>query len=349
MPEEAGSAQWRSVDAVVERDGVAAAITRKSVASLLLTYRCTLACPHCLFSCTPRHPRRFHDVERGIRYLRMLRATDRCVHIAGGEAMLEYETVLAICRGASRYGAAPHFIETNATWCTNTAKVHARLTELRDAGVRGLYISADPFHLAFYPVDRYLRCYEAAAELFGQRNVAAEPLTKEQLLGMQRVGRDPARLTEYVRGSPPRMVGRAGEVLAQYLPARPIADLVRDHMWHDAPPGMSCAWEFSPQTMWEIHLDPYGNVQTCCGVILGNVEHTPFGELMAAGFATDNPIITALREQGPVGLLHLAEGLGYRREQYVQKCHLCWRVRKFLRPHYPDTLGPDEIYRALSG
>jgi hypothetical protein len=297
-----------------------------------------------LFNCGPHHARRFHSVAQGVRYLRMLRTTDRVVHIAGGEAMMEYDTVLAICREASESGAAPHFIETNATWCTNAGLVRRRLTELRNACVCGLYISADPFHLALFPAERYVRCYETAVELFGSENVMASRLTREQLDEMEQIGRDPDRLAEFVRQSPPRMVGRAGEMLAGFLPPRPIEDLADDDMWHGQPHGMSCSREFDPETMWEIHIDPYGNIQTCCGVILGSAEETPLPELMAARFGTDSPVLAALREEGPLGLLRMAEGLGYQREEYVQKCHLCWRVRKFLRPHYPTVLGPDEVY-----
>jgi hypothetical protein len=278
----------------------------------------------------------------------MLRSTDRVIHIAGGEAMMEYETLLAICREASRHGVAPHFIETNATWCTSRAIASRRLLELRGAGVRGLYISADPFHLAFFPVDRYLRCYETAVDVFGEENVAASRLSRQELREMQRAGRDRARLAGIVRDSPPRMVGRAAEELAQYLPVKPVDGLTHDHLWYDAPPEETCAWEFSPATMWEIHIDPYGNVQTCCGVILGNVERIPLPELIQADFGDAGPIVSALRAGGPVRLLRMAEALGYEREQYVQKCHLCWQVRKFLRPHYPETLGPDEIYGPAS-
>ena len=332
------------VDEYVARHGVVAAIGAKRVASLLLTYRCTLACAHCLFACSPRHPRRVHSVEQGVRYLRMLRATDRAVHIAGGEAMMEYPRLVAICREAARWGAAPHFVESNTTWCTSDALVRTRLAELREAGVRGLLISADPYHLAHFPVDRYLRGYQVAAEMLGPENVAGAVLDREQLRELGAIGRDPARLAEYVRAHPPNMVGRAGEVLARHLPVRAIGELAGDAMWHGTGGVMSCAQEFDPQTMWEIHLDPYGNVQTCCGVIVGNADRTPLGELMARGFAQGNPIVAALCEQGPVGLLRMAEGLGYRREQYVQKCHLCWRVRKFLRPHFPEVLGPEEVY-----
>ncbi len=333
-----------SVDQIVEELGVARAVAQQRVAGLILTYRCTIACAHCLFNCSPRQPRRAMTVEQGVRYIRLLRTTARVVHIAGGEAMMEYDTVLAICREADRRNARPHFIETNASWCTSDALARRRLTELWAAGVRGLYISADAYHFAFVPVDRYRRCLEAAVARFGEENVIAPRLTEEQAQASRRVGRDPARLAEMVRNSPPQLVGRAGEELARHLPCREIEDMAGDGMWHDAPLGMACAQEFSPATMWEMHLDPYGNLQTCCGVLLGNVERTPFAELLATQFGTDNPILNAVRTEGPVGLLRMAEARGYQRARYVQKCHLCWQVRKFLRPHFPAILGPDEIY-----
>ena len=223
-----------------------------------------------------------------------------------------------------------------------------RLRELRETGMRGLYISADPFHLASFPVTRYLRCYEVAVELLGEENVMAPKVAREQLREMQEVGREPERLAEFVRGSAPQMVGRAGEVLARFLPARPIEEFGVDRLWQGEPEGMSCAREFDPETMWEIHIDPYDNIQTCCGVIVGNGRRTPLAELMAAGFAEGNPIVAALCEEGPVGLLRMAEALGCERGEYVQKCHLCWEVRRSLRSHFPDVLGPDEIYGPLA-
>jgi MoaA/NifB/PqqE/SkfB family radical SAM enzyme len=337
-----------SIDEIVEDIGVARAVAQQRVAGLILTYRCTIACAHCLFNCSPRHPRRVMTVEQGVRYIRLLRSTSRVVHIAGGEAMMEYDTVLAICREAGRRNARPHFIETNASWCTNDELARRRLSELWAAGVRGLLISADAYHFAFVPVDRYRRCLEAAVARFGEGNVMATRLTDEEARELRRIGRDPARLAEMVRGGPPQLVGRAGEELAQHLPFRDIEEMAGDGMWHDASAGMSCAQEFSPATMWEMHLDPDGNLQTCCGVILGNVERTSFAELIATEFGADNPILNAVRTEGPMGLLRMAEARGYQRERYVQKCHLCWQVRKFLRPHFPSFLGPDEIYGAAA-
>ena len=59
-----------------------------------------------------------------------------------------YHEVLELCREADREGIAPHFIETNATWCVNGDVARKRRLELQDAGVQGLLISACPHHAA---------------------------------------------------------------------------------------------------------------------------------------------------------------------------------------------------------
>jgi hypothetical protein len=97
--------------------------------------------------------------------------------------------------------------------------------------------------------------------------------------------------------------------------------------------------------MWEIHVDPYGNIQTCCGIIIGDAHEKPLIEWMERGFHTDSELVRMAYERGPYAYLELAVQHGYQqREGYPQKCGLCWEVRKFLRPYYPDTFGPAEIY-----
>ena len=107
---------------------------------------------------------------------------------------------------------------------------------------------------------------------------------------------------------------------------------------------MPCRREFDPQSMWEIHIDPYGNIQTCCGVLLGRLRDGPVARQAAAGWP-GNPLVKTLIEQGPVGLLPLAQAHGYQpKEAYPQKCCLCYHLRHFLRPRFPDLLGPAEVY-----
>jgi hypothetical protein len=199
-------------------------------------------------------------------------------------------------------------------------------------------------------IDSFLRARKYAIELFGRENVITSDATPGELEGVRSVGKSEEQLAEHVRKGPPNLVGRAGTELARFVPDRPIEELKNDGLWHpaDTTDG-TCISEFDPNEMWEIHIDPYGNVQTCCGIIAGNARENSLEEMMGNGFA-GNEIVRIVREKGPFGLLDLATGLGYEaKEGYPQKCNLCWEVRKFLRPHYPDILGPDEIYGEMVG
>ena len=333
------------VDEVIKQVGVARASGIKAVASLLFTYRCTIACKHCLFNCSPKQPDICVTLEDGVEFLRQLRATDRVIHIAGGEPMMYYDQMLAICRVANEHNAAPHFFETNASWCVDDDVTRRRYEELKEAGLLGVYISADPYHQAFVTPQRRLRAFEWAIEIFAPENVAAGDFSLEQLSELRRIGCDESSLAEYSRDYPPRLLGRAGELLASFRPARPIEELVSDGLWNSRSEDGSCRSEFDPHRMWEIHLDPYANIQTCCGIIVGNLREKTLIEWMEQGFHTDNELVRMVYERGPYAYLELAKEHGFHpRQGYPQKCNLCWKVRKFLRPYFPDIFGPAEIY-----
>jgi hypothetical protein len=333
------------VDEVVEREGVARAIGIKHVASLLYTYRCTIACRHCLFSCSPAQPPLHASLEDGLEFLEQLHATDRVVHVAGGEAMIFYDELIELWRRADARGIAPHFLETNASWCTSDGLAIERFGELRDAGAGGVLISCDPYHLAQVDARAYLRARKHAIDAFGPENVITSTATPAEIERIAAIGQSEVLLREYVREHPPRLVGRAGENLAGLLPGRPVRELAFDELWHPvARRDGTCISEFDPGEMWEIHIDPYGNVQTCCGIILGNAREEPLPAIMKDGF-NSNEVVSMVREKGPFGLLDMAIDLGYQaRDGYPQKCNLCWEVRKFLRPRFPEALGPNEVY-----
>lgn len=339
----------QQVDELIDQVGVSQAIGIKKVASLLFTYRCTIACKHCLFNCSPNQPDICASIDDGVKFLKQLRDTDRVIHIAGGEPMMYYSRMIKICDIANKGGFAPHFIETNASWCIDDDIAKKRYEELIEVGVKGMYISADPYHQAFVEPDKRYRAFIWAVEIFGRENVAAGDISLETLSEMREIGLDEARFSEHAKNHPPKLIGRAGEALAKYVPERSIESLADDNLWASGSSGEGCAPEFDPDRMWEIHIDPYGNIQTCCGIIIGNAHKKPLTEYMKSGFLEDNELVKMISEKGPFGYLELAIKKGYKpKERYPQKCNLCWEVRKFLRQYYPDTFGTAEIYDFLN-
>ena len=229
----------------------------------------------------------------------MLRATDRCIHIAGGEAMLEYETLVAICRGAARYEGLPSLHRDQRDLVYRCPAGPPAADRLQAEGVRGLYISADAFHLALYPVNRYLCCYKAAVEVFGRRNVAAPALSRDALPRLSGLAAIPI-------GWPPSSASHLHDWLAAPATCSPATSRRGPSMTSRATTcGMTAhagcpAPGSSLPTPCGNHLDPYGNVQTCCGVILGNVESTPGGlpEPISAGFPARDAIVSTLARRG---------------------------------------------------
>lgn len=314
-----------------------ALMQKRRFAGIILTYKCSIACRHCCFACSPNKPDVFISKDDAVEYLREFWQLDRVIHIAGGEPFTFYERLLEIVQEASRLGVPPHFVETNASWCVSDELTEKRYQELKSAGLLGIYISADMYHQEFVPSDRVRRGIRIALEIFGSENVAAASADSD-FEALAEITTDEERLRERVLSGPPVLVGRAARSLAHYLDKRPIQELDLHSPWGT----YRTSWDFN----WEIHVDPYGNVQTNCGVVLFNAQKHPLAAYFLSGkFKEDNPIAKVLCEQGVWGLLKLAEEHGYqRKDSYYQKCYFCFELRSFLRPHFPEFLAPAEIY-----
>lgn len=135
---------------------------------------------------------------------------------------------------------------------------------------------------------------------------------------------------------PARMVGRAADELSHHLATQatlPAKCPLPDYLGGDlcAPIGV------------EIH--PGGWVNFCAGLALGNARQRPLNEILADYGPDAHPIIRVLAQEGPAGLLRLAQRHGYSPAGgYVDGCHLCYQMRRFLRPYYPAHLAPARPY-----
>ena len=91
-----------------------------------------------------------------------------------------------------------------------------------------------------------------------------------------------------------------------------------------------------------IHVDPYGHVQLCQGISIGNLDRRSLSEICRDYDPWADPIVAPLLEGGPVRLarthgLELAAG-------YADACHLCYDTRERIRSQYPQILSPDSMY-----
>ena len=105
-------------------------------------------------------------------------------------------------------------------------------------------------------------------------------------------------------------------------------------------------WGNGSQSTTELlALDPDGYISKECGIVIGNVEQQSVAEFLKGFDASQHPILSTLIHEGPLGLAHAAEQLGYTiKSDYADKCHLCQEAREVLRAKYPQYLAPEQQY-----
>jgi hypothetical protein len=271
----------------------------------LITYGCSAECDHCFIWGTPRK-RSGMTAEQVDGFLDEVVALGTVTGVCaeGGEAFTRYHVVLHFLRAATARGLKASAL-TNASWVTSREQAQERVREMMGAGLTNLGISTDEWHQKRVPVEKVDLLLEVCKE----------------------AGLDASRMELKLEGVMFR--GRAADLLAPHMPKRPPGEFAKcAHEQLDAPS--------------RIHLDCYGRLHLCQGLCLG-----PGGPATAvAGYdAVKHPIVSILLQGGPHALAQFAAERGFETaDGYADACHLCYRAREFLRPFFPELLGPDEMY-----
>jgi MoaA/NifB/PqqE/SkfB family radical SAM enzyme len=115
------------------------------------------------------------------------------------------------------------------------------------------------------------------------------------------------------------------------------------------PPALRTAWdEFTAcphedlREPGRIHVDPFGNLHICQGVVIGNLFEKPMKDICIGYDPDRHPICSLLLEGGPAALV--SEYNVTHEETYADACHLCYQARQVLRERFPLFLCPDQMY-----
>lgn len=318
---------------------------------LMLTYKCTCRCRHCLYSASPRWTD-FMDVNDAARIFQGLIETTsvlRGLHLAGGEPFLDFERLLCILKLATEFGIPIEYVETNAFWCNDEEVTRHRFEQLREAGLRSILISCSPFHAERIPLKRVSIALKVGMEVFDV--LLWIPEFYEQLVRIS--VHTPIKLDEYVNALGVEVAGtmirdgyglitggRVGYNLGEFYERKPAEQYEREH----------CAVELL--SSGHAHFDPYGNFipAFCSGISLGDARKLT--TLFRSFDLKKLPIIETLVYGGPYKLYSIAvEEFGYKPlpDGYIGKCHLCVDVRKWIRmcTNQFAELNPLQFYQEL--
>jgi len=287
---------------------------------LLLTYQCTFECDHCFVFGSPW--------QNGTMTIGMIReilkqaketGSVELIYFEGGEPFLYYQAMVAGINEANKSGFKVGIV-TNSYWATSDEDALLWLKPLAGK-IQDLTISSDLFHFTEKDSQQSKIVTRIAEKLNIPVGVICIELPEKH--GVSTIGQIPPESASIMYR------GRAAVKLA------PTATLYPANLF------TTCPHE-NLEDPGRIHIDPFGNLHICQGIILGNLNNTSIQEISHSYIPTDHPIIGPLLKGGPIQLAN-AYGLP-RLNYYADACHLCYESRILLKEHFPDILGPDQMY-----
>jgi hypothetical protein len=307
-----------------------------------------------MYACSPRWPPDWLSEEDGELVLTQLSRAMRDnrsypggvslnegLHFTGGEPFLNFGLLLRLTEMAARSGMPSIFVETNGFWCGEDGEAREKLRLLKDAGMDGIMVSANPFILEQVPFERTERAAHISREVFGSNAMVYQDIFFRvfQALGVREALSFEEFLVEagssiqYAEILPNGRLPYKLGMLTELYPA--------SHFF-----GSSCQRELLRD--WHVHVDNYCNLVPgfCGGLSLGDAREL---DKLCLGIDLDaRPVLKALLTDLE-DLLRLGKEHGYQeREGYVSKCHLCADVRRHLveRGDYTE-LKPPAFYARL--
>ena len=235
--------------------------------NLLLTYRCTSECSHCFVSCSTRKddPMKLSEVKEYLEEAKRLGAS--FVWLIGGEPFLYFDLLSGAIESAKQLGLET-FTTSNAFWATSEESALRRLCLLKGKGLDSISFRADPFHWEYNPLEYVRNAIQAAKELNIEYSIGFLCYFR---------GKDDDSSLKFSREIATRMLGHriyAAPILFQGTAAEVLAEHALKQPWTEY---NECKCELcgsrirldQPDT---VYIDPYGYVQPCCGISIGNAR-----------------------------------------------------------------------------
>jgi len=292
---------------------------------LLLTYTCTYACDHCFVWSSPDQSGtltidQLDDILRQAKDV----GTIEWIYYEGGEPFLYHALLLWGVRRAAAMGFRVGIV-SNAYWATSRRDAREWLRDFAGS-VEDLSLSCDPYHGDVEQEERVAAATEAARDLNIPVDVIriASPAASD---AAKRVGQLPAGESALMYR------GRAAERLANQATPIPWSRFT------------TCPHE-DLREPGRVHVDPFGHVHVCQGISIGNVFATPLRTICETYEPDTHPIVGPLLAGGPAALATRYEVP--RDARYADACHLCCATRSALRPRFPGTLEPAQMYGPAS-
>jgi hypothetical protein len=243
--------------------------------SLIVTHRCTAACDHCCFSCTP-------DVKDHIPIPNIHRYIDEATELktlkvvvfTGGECFLLGKELDNLMKRASGYGFFTRFV-SNGYWATSPEAARRRLEKLVAVGLTEANFSTGDQH-GIYVKPEYVRNGAVAAADMGITTVVTIELFQESVFPLEEFIGDPG-IKKHIDS------GRLALKLAPWMKFKGTSPLSFTDKYLKlieqarTPEGGGCY-----TALKVLAISPTQQLFACCGLPVEDIEELHLGSLLNA-------------------------------------------------------------------
>ncbi len=274
------------------------------------------------------------------------------VCISGGEPFVDLGRLADVIRASRSEQFKEIWVFTNGFWARSQHKARVTVERLRDMGVTKLFVSADSLHARYVPTAHVITLAGTAASvgLAVEADCRINPLAAGS-------DSETIQIAEQMRQIPgvrvqislPWAIGRAFSLFESVGADQNTSESATVGFSADVGELSGPCKEIWPggdlRAPAGVDVDTEGYVSLCPGLAIGKIGDRSLREVVDDYHWEVHPVVRVLTDVGPAGLAMQASVRGYRpRSRYASRCHLCYDVRKFLRPIFPDYLGPANCY-----
>jgi MoaA/NifB/PqqE/SkfB family radical SAM enzyme len=291
---------------------------RLSGLHILLTYQCTCECDHCFVWGSPWQTGTLTLAQIEHILGQAQEAGVSSIYFEGGEPFLYYAILTKAVRKAADMGFSTGIV-TNAYWAISVADAEEWLRPFVGR-LADLTVSSDLFHCSESMGERPQNALVAAKWLnipTGMISIAQPNVGARQSYGQ---------------------IEEEGAVMYRGRAAANLALRACGRSWDEF---VSCPHE-DLREPGRAHLDPFGNLHICQGLVSGNLFEKPLKQICEEYEPDAHPICGPLLSGGPAALV--SEYNLPRHSHYADACHLCYEARTTLRARFPHLLTPDQMY-----
>lgn len=290
------------------------AVVHLRTVGLALTMQCNFECSHCITESTPLTKESISETD-ALALVDEIAEEARNICFTGGESLLKKKLLLRCMERAKEHQLTISLV-SNGYWATSDSSTRQVLKSLAEAGMAGICVSLDRFHLPFVPQENALRIAKLAGD-FGVNNLIRICTVADDDFADNFIDRHRSQGINFQKVKVLRL-GRA-----RYLPA------VCFKTSPELPDGC-CSTVLSPIAL------PSGLVQACCGpgvhfagenpLNLGNWKTERMRDILRK--SRTSPYVMALHNLGPRNLHKMvmdsdSSFTPHNRSEYMGICELC--------------------------